>query len=57
MKKNSLLKILVLSILSISIFSCSKKTQELRIYSIIHDEETRALTELFTKKREFQFLI
>lgn len=31
---------------------CSKKTeqQELKIYSIIHEEETVALTELFTKK-------
>lgn len=31
---------------------CSKKTQqqELKIYSIIHEEETIALTELFTKK-------
>ena len=29
--------------------SCQKKS-ELRIYSIIHEEETRALTELFTQK-------
>lgn len=29
--------------------SCSEK-EELKIYSIIHEEETRALTELFTKK-------
>ncbi len=30
--------------------SCSKQEQELHVYSIIHDEETKALTELFTKK-------
>lgn len=29
--------------------SCKEK-QELKVYSIIHDEETQALTELFTKK-------
>ncbi|MCQ2601928.1 MAG: ABC transporter substrate-binding protein [Treponema sp.] len=29
---------------------CSKKTDELKIYSIIHEEETQALTDLFTKK-------
>ena len=30
-------------------FGCSKNTEELRVYSIIHDEETKALTKLFTK--------
>ena len=29
---------------------CKKEQGELRIYSIIHDEETQALTELFTQK-------
>ncbi len=29
---------------------CSKKQSELHVYSIIHDEETEALTQLFTKK-------
>jgi len=46
-------KILTLSasILLLSAFftGCSKK-EELKIYSIIHEEETQALTELFTKK-------
>lgn len=29
---------------------CSKKPETLYVYSIIHDEETKALTELFTKQ-------
>ena len=29
---------------------CGKKQTELHIYSIIHDEETEALTKLFTEK-------
>lgn len=40
----------VLSIFTfISLISCSKKN-ELHIYSIIHEEETQVLTDLFTKK-------
>ncbi len=50
MLKNALSKILFLIFLPTLFFSCNKKTQELHVYSIIHDEETRALTELFTKK-------
>lgn len=30
--------------------SCSKKSEELNVYSIIHDEETKALCDLFTEK-------
>lgn len=37
--------------ISATLFSgCSKNTEELKIYSIIHEEETQALTDLFTKK-------
>ncbi|WP_296331803.1 ABC transporter substrate-binding protein [uncultured Treponema sp.] len=36
---------------SLALAGCQKKnTQELRVYSIIHDEETEALTKLFTEK-------
>lgn len=31
-------------------WSCSKKQNELCVYSIIHEEETKALTDLFTEK-------
>ena len=35
---------------SLALAGCQKKnTQELRVYSIIHDEETEALTKLFTE--------
>ena len=41
----------VSALLSFSFVGCSKsQTQELRVYSIIHDEETEALTKLFTEK-------
>lgn len=33
-----------------SISGCSKQREELCIYSIIHEEETKALTDLFTEK-------
>ncbi|MBR1536924.1 MAG: ABC transporter substrate-binding protein [Treponema sp.] len=36
--------------ISLSFVSCSKTAQELHVYSIIHDEETEALTKLFTEK-------
>lgn len=42
---------ILVALITISIFSgCSKETEELKIYSIIHEEETQALTDLFTKK-------
>lgn len=54
MKKNSLKKIVLFPLAALcaaSLFSsCAKKDQELHIYSIIHDEETKALTDLFTEK-------
>lgn len=34
----------------LALTGCSKKQNELHIYSIIHDEETEALTKLFTEK-------
>ena len=38
-------------VFAFSLTSCSKSpNQELRVYSIIHDEETEALTKLFTEK-------
>lgn len=43
----------IVSFLGLAVFlsGCSKSPrEELKIYSIIHDEETQALTELFTKK-------
>lgn len=53
MKKVSLLSIsAIAAVLSAFTFSGCKKEaqQDLRVYSIIHDEETEALTKLFTKK-------
>ena len=54
MKKNSLKKIILFPLAALcaaALFSsCAKKDQELHIYSIIHDEETKALTDLFTEK-------
>ena len=50
MKRNRILfTAMAIVAFSILFLSCGKKS-ELRIYSIIHDEETLALTELFTKK-------
>lgn len=47
MKKIAILSILV----SLAFVGCTKnQSQELRVYSIIHDEETEALTKLFTEK-------
>ena len=48
MKKKGLFALCALAALGFS--SCSKKTDELHIYSIIHEEETEALTKLFTKQ-------
>lgn len=51
MKKNYFFKIFIPAVFAALIFSgCSKKQQALQIYSIIHEEETTALTNLFTKK-------
>lgn len=45
-------KILTLFVSMLLFAGCSKteKVQELKIYSIIHEEETQALTDLFTQK-------
>lgn len=43
--------VLTFAALFASVFTgCSKNKEELKIYSIIHEEETQALTELFTKE-------
>ncbi|MBQ4379566.1 MAG: ABC transporter substrate-binding protein [Treponema sp.] len=42
--------LLIAAIASLSFMSCEKNIKELRVYSIIHDEETEALTKLFTEK-------
>ena len=51
MKKISIV-LLCLSFISLMFFSCKKneKVTELKVYSIIHEEETLALTNLFTEK-------
>lgn len=48
MKMKSLLTVLCLS--SIFFTGCGEKQEELHVYSIIHEEETKALTDLFTEK-------
>ncbi|WP_407427154.1 ABC transporter substrate-binding protein [Treponema sp.] len=51
MKKTVFIFSAVTMLFSVLLFSCDEKKQEtLKIYSIIHDEETEALTSLFTKK-------
>lgn len=49
MKKLSLRSIIAGTVLAFSLFSCSEKN-ELHIYSIIHEEETQALCDLFKKQ-------
>lgn len=50
MKKKSLFKLIAL-VFSLALLGCKEKNQStLRIYSIIHDEESEALTKLFTEK-------
>lgn len=52
MKKSVILKMLA-GVLAAGVLlaSCTKsETKEVKIYSIIHDEETKALTDLFTQK-------
>lgn len=53
---NFILELSLLLIFSFSFISCSKKADEksLNIYSIIHEEETEALTKLFTEKTGIQ---
>lgn len=41
---------LTLILTAFAITSCGKEKQTLRVYSIIHEEETKALTDLFTEK-------
>ena len=50
--KNALKILSALSIIFMvcAVTGCKKNKEELRVYSIIHDEETKALTDLFTKK-------
>ncbi|MBQ1948702.1 MAG: ABC transporter substrate-binding protein [Treponema sp.] len=46
--KNTIHFVLLSALLALTLASCGKK-QELHIYSIIHEEETQALCDLFTK--------
>ena len=52
--KNSVFSSIILSIFIVAFTGCSKNKnqaeKELNIYSIIHEEETQALTQLFTQK-------
>lgn len=49
--KNKIILFTFISLISALILGCGKKEQEpLKIYSIIHEEETQALTDLFTEK-------
>lgn len=41
---------IICAVTSALFFGCSQKKEELRVYSIIHDEETRALCNLFTEQ-------
>ena len=51
MKKSIGIVSAALAVISLTVFGCEKtQTQNLKIYSIIHDEETEALTKLFTQK-------
>ena len=51
MKKSLTFVAAALAVLSVSVSGCKKtQTQTLKVYSIIHDEETEALTKLFTEK-------
>lgn len=40
----------VIAAISVLFSSCSSKNEELKVYSIIHDEETQALCNLFTQR-------
>lgn len=51
MKKSLTIVSAAFAVISFSFFGCQKKqVQNLKVYSIIHDEETEALTKLFTEK-------
>lgn len=50
MKRNNVCKIAIGIALFSALFLSCKKKEGLRIYSIIHEEETEALTQLFTEK-------
>ena len=50
MKKSVCMQIALCAAMLFAFSSCSQKKQELHVYSIIHEEETKALTDLFTKK-------
>lgn len=51
MKKSLIAVTAAIAAISFSVLSCQKtQTQSLKVYSIIHDEETEALTKLFTEK-------
>ena len=51
MKKLSRFIVLASAVTAFAFTACSKSVEkELRVYSIIHDEETEALTKLFTEK-------
>ena len=51
MKKSRVVLPLLAAVLSLSFLGCEKKSASgINIYSIIHDEETEALTKLFTEK-------
>lgn len=51
MKKSTILSLLTALFFAAVVFSgCSKKTEELNVYSIIHEEETEALCKLFTEQ-------
>ncbi|MBP3771511.1 MAG: ABC transporter substrate-binding protein [Treponema sp.] len=52
MKKNLFVLIVAIATFAFSLSGCQEKSssKELRVYSIIHDEETEALTKLFTEK-------
>lgn len=55
--RSSVVFFLFTTIFSFTFFACKDSQKELKIYSIIHDEETKILCEEFTKKQAFQFHI
>ena len=48
--KSSIVFFILATIFSFTFFSCKNTQKELKVYSIIHDEETKILCEEFTKK-------
>ena len=48
--RSSVVFFLFITIFSFTFFACKDSQKELKIYSIIHDEETKILCEEFTKK-------